>query len=385
MTVKEIEAKSVLHKHKRVDSWFLSRYGMNLYRGCTHNCVYCDGRSEQYYVGGDFGKEVSVKTNAIDVLRSELDPKRKRTPFKLAYVMIGGGVGDSYQPVEENYQLSRKALQLICEKNFPVHVLTKSTLVTKDIDLLKKINEKRRAIVSFSFSSVDDIISADYEPGVPPPSERLETLDWFRKEGIATGMFLLPVLPFITDTARLMEEAVKRACDVGVDFIIFGGMTLKDGRQQKYYYKALKKHHPELLPRYETIYTGRKWGEATSEYYGVINRTFGEIAKKYGVPVRIPPVLYRDILDQNDLVVVTLDSIDYLMKLEGRSSPYGYAAHSISKLKEPLSMMRGDLQKLKGVGKTTEGIILEILSTGRSAFYERLLFGPGCGSSIKNV
>ena len=161
MTVREIEARSVLRRHKRVDSWFLSRYGMNLYRGCTHNCVYCDGRSEQYYVGGDFGKEVSVKTNAVDVLRRELDPGRKRIPLKLAYVMIGGGVGDSYQPVEENYQLSRKALQVVFEKNFPVHVLTKSTLVTKDIDLLRKINAKRRAIVSFSFSSVDDVLSTE--------------------------------------------------------------------------------------------------------------------------------------------------------------------------------------------------------------------------------
>ncbi len=94
MVVKEIVAKSILRKHKKIDSWFLSWYGMNLYRGCTHNCVYCDGRSEGYYVEGEFGTDLTVKINAVDVLRRELDPKRKRTPFKQGYIMVGGGVGD---------------------------------------------------------------------------------------------------------------------------------------------------------------------------------------------------------------------------------------------------------------------------------------------------
>ncbi len=84
MSIKETEAKSILRKHKKIDSWFLSRYGMNLYRGGTHNCVYCDGRAEGYYVEGEFGKDVVVKVNAIEILKQELDPKRKRTPFKRA-------------------------------------------------------------------------------------------------------------------------------------------------------------------------------------------------------------------------------------------------------------------------------------------------------------
>ena len=166
MTIKEIEAKSILRKHKKIDSWFVSHYGLNLYRGCTHNCVYCDGRSERYYVDGEFGEDVSVKVNAIEVLRRELDPKKKRVPFKRSFIMLGGGVGDSYQPIEKRYQLSRKALQLFYEYKFPVHVLTKSNLIKRDIDILKKINDQRRAVVSYSFSSVDDPISAIFEPGV---------------------------------------------------------------------------------------------------------------------------------------------------------------------------------------------------------------------------
>ena len=95
VSIKEVEAKSILRKHKKIESWFLTRYGMNLYRGCQHNCVYCDGRSEKYQIYGEFGEDVIVKTNAIELLRRELDPKRKLTPFKRGYVDVSGGVGDS--------------------------------------------------------------------------------------------------------------------------------------------------------------------------------------------------------------------------------------------------------------------------------------------------
>jgi DNA repair photolyase len=373
MTIREIKAKSILRKYKKIDSWFISRYGMNLYRGCTHNCIYCDGRAEGYYVDGEFGEDVTVKVNAIEILRRELDPKRKRTPFKGSFIMIGGGVGDSYQPIEEKYQLSRKVLELMDEYNFPVHILTKSTLIKRDIEILKKINKKNKAIVSFSFSSVNDEISAIFEPGVPSPSERLKTLIFFKNEGIACGMFLLPVIPFITDTPELMEETIRKASEVGLDFIIFGGMTLKEGRQKNYFFQVLKKRYPELIGEYEYIYQKNKWGEAAGEYYNSINLTFNNIMKKYKIPPRVPLALYKDILEENDLVVVILEHIDYLLKLKGRTSPYGYAAYSISQLKEPLSFMKRELKKINGVGKVTENIILEILKTRSSSYYKKLL------------
>jgi DNA repair photolyase len=373
VAVKEVEAKSILRKNNKIDSWFISYYGMNLYRGCTHDCIYCDGRSEGYYVDGEFGKDVVVKINAIDVLRRELDSKRKRTPFKKSYMLVGGGVGDSYQPIEKKYELTRKTLNLLYENNWPVHLLTKSTLVKRDLDIIKKINEKNRAIVSFSFSSADDKISAIFEPGVPLPSERLKTIEFFKSEGISCGMFLLPVIPFVTDKPSLLEETIRLAKDAGVDFIIFGGMTLKDGKQKEYFFETLKKNYPELITEYHHIYRGDKWGNAIGEYYESINQTFNIIAKKYKISKRVPPALYRDILSENDLVIVILEHIDYLLKLEGKKSPYGYAAYSISKLNEPLSSIKNELQKIRGVGEVTERIILEILNTGSSSYYEKLL------------
>ena len=373
MTISEVEAKSILRKHKKIDSWFISCYGMNLYRGCTHNCVYCDGRSEGYYVEGQFGRDVTVKLNAIDLLRRELDPKRKRTPFKRSFIMVGGGVSDSYQPIEKKYELTRRALEVVHEYNFPVHMLTKSTLIERDIDILRKINDRSRAIVSFSFSSVDDGISAIFEPGVPPPSRRLETIKRFKDAGIACGMFLLPVIPFVTDTPELIEGAVRKASETGIDFIIFGGMTLKEGRQKDYFLDATKEHSPDIAAKYKDIYSYSKWGEPSKEYADAINLAFNAIARKYKVPMRIPPALYRDILDENDRVIVMLEHIDYLLKMRGEKSSLGYAAYSLSQVKEPLSDMKGELRKIKGVGEKAEGIILEILQTGTSSFYEKLL------------
>ncbi len=372
MNIREIKAKSILIKHKKIDSWFVSRYGMNLYRGCTHNCVYCDGRSESYRVDGVFGEAVAVKTNAVEVLRRELKPIGRRAKLKPSYVMLGGGVGDSYQPVEEKYQLSRRTLQLLCEYRWPVHILTKSTLIERDLDIIEHINQQNRAIVSFSFSSTSDELSSVFEPHVPPPTERLKTLAFFKRNGIACGMFLLPVIPFITDTPEMIAEALRKAHEIGVDFVIFGGMTLKNGRQKEYFFSSLRDKHPELLARYEQIYEENKWGQATEEYYSTINSIFNEMSRKYKIARRIPPALYSNILSENDFVIVMLEHLDYFLRLEGKRSSFGYAAYAISKLNKPLSTVKNTLTEIKGVGGKTEKIILEILETKNSAYYNSL-------------
>jgi len=376
MAVTEINAKSILRKRKKIDSWFISCYGMNLYRGCTHSCVYCDGRAEGYYVKGDFGKNVEVKINSIDILKKEIfRDKNFKDDFKKGYIMLGGGVGDSYQPAEKKYNLTKKALELFEEYSCPIHILTKSTLVKRDIDLLKRINDKEKVIISMSFSSVDDEVSKIFEPKVPSPTERLNLLSNFKKEGISCGMFLLPVIPFITDNPVYIEKAVRKASDIDLDFVIFGGMTLKNGRQKKYFIDVLKKNYPELLVNYNNVYKEDKWGNASTEYYESINETFSFVSRKYAINKRIPSKLFKNYLSENDLVIVILEHIDYLLKLKGKKSPYGFAAYSISKLDKPLSSIKYNLREIQGVGKVTENIIWEILDNGTSKYYERLLKG----------
>lgn len=374
MNVVEITAKSILRKNKYIDSWFVSRYGMNLYQGCTHDCVYCDGRAEKYNVQGDFENDIKVKINAPQLLERALDPARKRVPMKRGYVMICGGVSDAYQPVEKKYQITRKALEIIEYYGYPVHILTKSILVKRDIDILKRINEKNRAIISFSFSSANDEVSRIFEPGVPPPSKRLEMIRYLRKEGLHSGIYYMPVIPFITDSEQFFTDTVSKAKQAGAEFMIFGGMTLKAGRQHDYFYNVLKKHYPQLIPRYDRLYSGlSRWGEADKNYYIAITNIFNTVAAKYRMPKRIPAYLFNDIIDDNDLVTVILSQLDYLATSKGLNSPYGAASYAVAKLDKPIADYRNELTKLKGVGQFTEKLINEILDTKTAAFYEKLL------------
>jgi len=286
--------------------------------------------------------------------------------------MVGGGVGDSYQPLEERYQLTQKTLELLETYHYPLHLLTKSTLIERDLELLQRINDHTRVIVSMSFSSVDDTISHLFEPGVPPPSQRRKTPALLSQHGIATGMFLMPVIPFITDTPLLIEQTMKQARDIGVDFIICSGMTLKNGKQKDYFITTLTNQYPRLLVDYNTIYRKDAWGQATPTYYQSLNEAFYTIAKHYHIPLRVPPRLFKDILSENDNVIVHLEHLDYLLKIQGKPSPYGYAAYSISKLSTSLSKMRPRLREIRGVGPTTERIIREILDTGTSSYYDTL-------------
>jgi DNA repair photolyase len=373
--ISEINAKSILQKHKKIDSWFLTHYGINLYRGCIHNCLYCDGRAEKYQVEGEFGRDISVKINAIELLDRELDPGKKRKPMPKSFMTLGGGVCDAYQPVEKEYMLARRTLELIYKYKFPVHILTKSTLIERDIDILQKINQRNKALVCFSFSSADDMISRKFEPGVPSPSERLEAIKRIKNAGIACGMFLMPVIPFVTDSPEMIEQTLRQGKEAGIDFAIFGTMTLKPGRHSDYFLKGLQEYFPELVDQYNIIYSkSGQWGQASPEYDRTVHEVFNKIATEYKIPKRIPPHIYKDLVIQQDLIIVILEQLDYLLKIRGQKSPYGYAAYSLSKLNEPVrDLSYRDLLNIKGVGPVTAKIIMEIIATGRSAYHESLL------------
>jgi DNA repair photolyase len=372
LNIIQIDAKSILRKSKKIDSWFISNYGMNLYRGCSHNCSYCDGRAEKYQVNGEFGKEVAVKMNAIEILRRELDPARKRIPFKSGFFFVGGGVCDSYEPLEKKYQLTRQALELLEQFNHPVHLLTKSTLIERDLELIKRINNKSRAIVSMSFSSVDDTISKQFEPGVSPPSGRLKVLKKFKDAGIACGMFLLPVIPFVTDSAEKISETLKAAREIDLDYVIFGGMTLKSGRQKDHFYNILRQYNPDLIPEYQKIYQSNEWGNAATDYYGNIHKVYREALKNHPIAGRIPANIFCPVLDPPNLVIILLEHIDFYLKLRGQKSPYGYGAYQISKLKESIDLnFQNSLEQLQ-LNRSVRFIAREILGTGQSALYNEL-------------
>ncbi len=375
--IKEVTAKSILRKNRHIDSWFLCSYGINLYRGCTHNCTYCDGRDEKYQVEGDFGNEISVKINAVELLDRELDPARKRKPFNNGFMFVCGGVSDSYQHFEKQYGLTGRTLELLLKYGHPVHMLTKSTLIKRDIGLLGQIRERSGAVISFSFSTVDDKLGRILEPGVPPPSDRLETVKLFKDAGFACGMYLMPVVPFLTDSAEMIEASVAAAKDAGIDFVCFGGMTLKPGRQKDYFMDFISREFNGLLPKYEKLYgNNNSWGSPPADYARITGRLFDSAATRYRMPKRMPPFLWAPLVSRSEQIIIILEQLGYLAELKEKNNPYTRAAWTLVKTEKRLEELGTDeLKRFSGIGGFTSKIIREIAETGRSAYYEKLLIG----------
>lgn len=240
--VRIIEAAKILGKVKGTDRWFGLTYNMNLYRGCQHGCIYCDTRSECYGVG-DLS-DIRVKEGCIDKLEKELSGKRVKGTIGF------GSMNDPYMPCEEEVRVTRKALELCAKYYFPVHIITKGTLVTRDIDLLKKISKQNYAAVSFTITTSDDRLSQIIEPGANISSERFEAMKKLSAEGIYTGITLMPLLPFINDKWENIEEIVMKGKEAGAKYIIAGfGVTLRDV-QRAYYYKMIDHYFPGVKEKY---------------------------------------------------------------------------------------------------------------------------------------
>ncbi len=280
--IKEIQAQVLLSYVKQPDTWFGLKYNMNLYRGCQHRCIYCDSRSECYQIE-NFDGEVLVKANAIPLLRKELVSKRVKGTIGL------GSMNDPYMPLEAKLNLTGRALAIIARYHFPVHLITKSDLVLKDLETLRQINQVYAA-VSFTVTTADDELGKKVEPGAPPVSRRFRAMRALADAGILTGVVLMPVLPFIEDDEENVTQIVTLAHQAGASYIIPSfGMSLRD-RQRAYYYAKLDQLFPGLRARYE-----RRFGD---QYHCPANNAerlaelFQELCGQYGLATRIP--LYQD-------------------------------------------------------------------------------------------
>lgn len=240
--IREIKAKALLSHSKEPDSWFGIRYSMNIYRGCQHQCIYCDSRSECYGIE-DF-REVLVKVNALELLRDELPRKREKGTIGT------GAMSDPYGPLERGYNLTGQALQIISTWQFPLHLLTKSDMVLRDLDIIAAIN-RVQARISFTVTTADDALAAKLEPGAPLPSRRYAAMARLAERGVPTGVLLMPVLPFIEDNEENIRGVVERAADAGASYILAAfGMTMRD-RQRTYFYQRLDELFPGMRRRYE--------------------------------------------------------------------------------------------------------------------------------------
>ena len=222
--------------------------GMNLYRGCRHGCIYCDSRSACYRMEHPF-EDIEVKQNALTLLEDAL--RRKRRPCMIAT----GSMSDPYTPPEEELRYTRRALELILQYGFGMTLLTKSSLVLRDLDLLQRINSQTKCVVQMTLTTWEESLCRILEPNVSTTTERFAALMKLKEAGIPTVVWLCPILPFLNDTAENINRLLDCCEQAGVRGIVqFGmGVTLRQGNRE-YFYRQLDRHFPGLKERYIRTY-----------------------------------------------------------------------------------------------------------------------------------
>lgn len=293
--IKEIEVKSVLNKTKKRDAWFLDDYTFNPYQSCSYNCLYCYIRGSKY--GTNLATSLSVKVNAIELLEKQL--KKRAEKGEYGFIVLSS-ITDPYINIEEEYQLTRKALEVILKYKFPVHIITKSTLVMRDFDILKEIHQQAilpsdlqatlsgGTLITFSFSTVDDAIGKIFEPGAPKPSQRVEALQKAIQAGFHSGISLMPLLPFITDTTPHLEKLFSTFKNCGAYYVMPATLTVFGSGKadsKTLMLNAIKKHFPELEARYLKYFSNSH--QLPEFYRNAFYLKMKELSEKYQLKDRI--------------------------------------------------------------------------------------------------
>lgn len=271
----KVKAKTLLSKRMNGDSWFHSNHSMNIYRGCEFACAYCDGMSEYYHVD-NYTTHIRVKENAPELLRKELKKlgyiEKPRSLFDFSdkpgvenrkpIIGVSGGVSDSYQQAEKMFKVTQNVLEVLREHRLPVFMVTKSSLVLRDIEILKEINETAHVNINFSIAFSDETMKKRFEPLSPSIAERLDAIRALRKAGVHVGVMGLPVIPYLADSIESMRSLIKSVKNVRSEFILLGGMTLKPGRQKQYFFNTVKRFYPEKLSLIQKMYANNsRYGE----------------------------------------------------------------------------------------------------------------------------
>jgi DNA repair photolyase len=270
--IHKIHAKQLLTPAKNPADWFGVNYNMNIYRGCEHQCIYCDSRSECYQIL--CFDDLQIKINAVELLKQELSKKRRPG-------IIGtGAMSDPYTKTEARYRLTGQTLQVIADYGFGIHITTKSDLILNDLDILKKVS-KTWAAVAFTITTADDDLARLIEPLAPPPSQRLAAMKALSSAGIFTGVAMMPLLPFIEDNPENVSRIIEIAAKCGARFILpWFGMSLRD-RQRDYYYTHIDRLFPEARAKYEAEYGNQYF--CNSPRSSELERLFRDLCASHGI------------------------------------------------------------------------------------------------------
>ena len=283
-------AKHIVHAQKPSHYWFKYDYNMNIYRGCSHGCIYCDSRSDCYRV--ENFDTVRPKADALAIIEADLKSKRKKG------IVATGAMSDPYNLLEKQLLLTRGALKLIDKYGFGASVTTKSALAARDTDILKSIGSHSCAVAKFTVTTFDDALCAKIEPHVSPTSERFKALEKLAASGVLCGLLLMPLLPFINDNEQNVVDIVRAAHNSGVKFIYFAaGVTLR-ANQRQYFFDRLDETFPGVKQRYIGQYGNAH--SCTSAHAVQLHKAFSALCDGYGIMHKLPAInAYLDIMQNS--------------------------------------------------------------------------------------
>jgi DNA repair photolyase len=391
-----VKARSLLSKPHVADSWFHMNRSLNAYRGCEHACVYCDGNSEYYHVD-NFYSHIRVKENAAEVLRRELkklgftskseletetlwsfldedDAKRiaEKVPRRIV-VGACGGVSDGFQQAEREHKVTYRVLETLLDFGMPVFILTKSDMVLEYMDLLKEIHDRAFVNVVFTITCADNEVQKVFEPNASTTSERFAALKEIRNAGFYGGVMSTPIIPTIGDNLENMTKLALETKNVKGEFIQFGGMTLKPGRQKDYFMRVINRRYPENYDSLERIYENNNtYGQPIWQRLpaNVMVRGY-HICKKVGVRDRSVRHSVPYEYESNTFVLGILLDIVFRMGMHlgmprKSTKPFWELAARIERGVDELQILHqeGELGKQLMIDKSMEETVAEILDTG---------------------
>ena len=395
-TVKYFSKKAsskVINEYKGVDSWFWLNGSLNPFRGCEHNCAFCDGRADYYRID-NFSSHITVKTDSHHILRKELrsmgfissdrpsldsffsKSENAEVVKKNFLLAVGGGVCDVYQPAEREFQITRKILKVIKNFSIPISILTKSKLVLRDLPIISGINSSTYASVNFSIALMDDQIRKIFEPSSASINDRFSTLKKFREAKIHGGVMAMPILPWIGDNEENIRGLIKESKHSKAEFILPSSLTLKPGRNKKLMFSVVKRHFPDIFHLYVDLYKkNNKYGipNGGTPGYININKLVHEFCRKYRLSDRIPRFI-PPIENRNNLIVSTIfHNLSYYLQYISEepwsvSSKYANLGRAIENSSKNIqSLTRADMVDEFKLDNDQYLMISEIMETGELA------------------
>ncbi len=310
-----IEAKSGISRHRIPEAFMASLYGcLAPYRGCSHGCLYCDGRAEKYYVEGNFDTDICIRKNLPEILEKQVSSGF--TDREYGSINIGSGVTDIYQPMENELKLTRKILEILLPTGLPLVILTKSDLILRDFDIISQFPE---VLLIFTITTLDDKAKNLLEPLASSPEDRIHAIKKAKEQGFHTGVMAMPLCPYLTDQPDQVRYLFLQLKEAGADFIVPGGLTLRPGRQKELFFEKLSEYgKADMIRFYSNIYKENKpSGMPLKSYIKPLYRTWQDTLRDIRMPSLIPHSIHKRLLSLPDSIHVLLTHMQELYYNKG--------------------------------------------------------------------